>query len=82
MWCEPEVSHDSQDKGLGDTPVVESPLASQCTYVFMQEKEVKLKAKMSHFKSGWGENFVNGFMSLFGRDGRIVRKGRRAFLAS
>ena len=33
---------------------------------------MKFKEKMSHFKTGWGENVVNGFMSLFGRDGRIV----------
>lgn len=38
----------------------------------LQEKEVKLKEKMSHLKFGWGENLVGGFMSLFGRDGRIV----------
>ena len=38
----------------------------------LQEKEVRLK---ENFR-GWGEkgkDLVGGFMSLFGRDGRIVR---------
>lgn len=43
--------------------------------VLLQEKEIRLKEKMNKF--GWGENLVSGFMSLFGRDGRIVSLANR-----
>ncbi len=42
---------------------------------FVQVKQVKLKEKMSQMRQGWGgkgKDLIGGFMSLFGRDGRIV----------
>ncbi len=42
--------------------------------LMLQEKEVKLKEKMNNLRHGFEENVVGGFMSLFGRDGRIVSK--------